>query len=324
MYKRQAHESYTDHHVTVIDPSTWQRITIIPLLHPPYSLTWDAHNGRLLVSHPARNAVSIVDVESGRVAAIAATAMELLDLEVDPERGHVYIIDRAGRLRVLDSDTDVELAILMAQGSVSVDGPHGRLYTGSRERDVPVRVFDAGRLEQIGIIPLLGSEPVADPHSGGLYLVRDGVYIASLETMTVTGVLSDTLPPPERWNPSPRAVGATVDPGTGRLFVVMNTGSTSTSVASRETPSTHTTAMIAMPDITLLLAAHSHSAITMSSSSSGALSSDSQVRCTCMRENAEYSDSKLATIALFAHTEPAARKTMYGTPSMLGSSRPSP
>ena len=224
-----AHESYTDHHVTVIDPLTWQRMTIIPLLHSPYSLTWDAHNGRLLVSHPARNAVSIVDVESGRVAAIAATAMELLDLEVDPERGHVYIIDRAGRLRVLDSDTDVELAILMAQGSVSVDGPHGRLYTGSRERDVPVRVFDAGRLEQIGIIPLLGSEPVADPHSGGLYLVRDGVYIASLETMTVTGVLSDTLPPPERWNPSPRVVGATVDPGTGRLFVVMNTGSTSTS-----------------------------------------------------------------------------------------------
>lgn len=224
-----AHESYTDHRVTVLEPTTWQRMAMIPLSHSPYSLTWDGQNDRLLVSHPARNAVSIVDVEAGQVAAIAATAIELLDLEVDLDRGHVYITDRAGRLRVVDSETGAELATFMAQGSISVDGPHGRFYTGSRERDVPVRVFDAGRLEQIGMIPLLGSEPVADPHSGGLYLVRDGVYIASLETMTVTAVLSDTLPPPEHWNPSPTAVGAMVDPGTGRLFVVMTTGSTSTS-----------------------------------------------------------------------------------------------
>jgi DNA-binding beta-propeller fold protein YncE len=224
-----AHESLRDHVVTVLDPTTWQRIAAIPLSHSPYSLTWDAHNSRLLVSHPGRNAISIVDVEAGRVAAIAATAIELEDLDVDPARGHVYITDRAGRLRVLHSDTDAELANLMAQGVISIDGPHGRLYTGSRERDVPVRVFDAARMEQTGMIPMLGSEPVADPHSGGLYLVRNGVYIASLETLTVTGVLSDTLPPPGAWNPSPTAVGAVVDPRTGLLFVLMSTGSTSTS-----------------------------------------------------------------------------------------------
>jgi len=224
-----AHESVTGHSVAVLDPGTWQKLAEISLPHSPYSLTWDVHSRRLLVSHPGQNAISVVDVEAGRVEAIAATAVNMEDLEVDPARGHVYVTDRAGRLQVFDSDADAELATLNAQGTISVDSTHGRLYTGGGERGVPVRVFDASRLEQIGMIPMLGARPVADPHSGGLYLVRAGVYIASLETMTVTGVLSDTLPPPEGWNPSPAAVGALVDPGTGRLFVVMNTGSTSTS-----------------------------------------------------------------------------------------------
>ena len=223
-----AHESLRDHAVTVLDPATWQRAAIIPLSLSPYSLTWDAHARRLLVSHPGANAISVVDVDARRVAAIIATAVHLEDLEVDPPRGQVYITDRSGRLRVFDSDTDAELAILPAQGTISVDSPHGRLYTGSSDLGVPVRVFDADRLEQIGAIAMPGARPVADPHSGGLYLVRAGVYIASTETMTVTGVLSDTLPPPEGWNPSPAADSAVVDPDTGRLFVVMNTGSTST------------------------------------------------------------------------------------------------
>lgn len=224
-----AHESYTDHTVSVLDLETWQEMAAISLLLSPYSLTWDAHSQRLLISHPDHNAISVANVEAGQVEAVVATAVELVDLEVDPARGHVYVTDRAGRLRVFDSDTDAELATLPAQGAISVDSPHGRLYTGGGDRGVPVRVFDAERLAQIGTIAMGGAQPVADPHSGGLYLVRDGVYIASLETMTVTGVISDTLPPLEHRNPSPAAVGALVDPGTGRLFVVMNTGSTSTS-----------------------------------------------------------------------------------------------
>ena len=224
-----AHESYTDHTVTALDPATWLEIAAIPLPLSPYSLAWDADSHRLLVSHPDQNAISLTNVEAGRVEAIAATAVELVDLEVDQARGHVYISDRAGRLRVFDSDSDAELATLPAQGAVSVDSPHGRLYTGGGDLGAPVRVFDAERLEQIGTIAMLGAQPVAAPHSGGLYLVRDGVYIASLGTKRVTGVISDTLPRPGHSNPSPAAVGALVAPGTGRLFVVMNTGSTSTS-----------------------------------------------------------------------------------------------
>ena len=49
-----------------------------------------------------------------------------------------------------------------------------------------------------------------------------------------------------------------------------------------------------MPDRKLLAAAHSASAKTMSSRLTGAFMIASQVRCTCMRENAEYSASKVA------------------------------
>ena len=49
---------------------------------------------------------------------------------------------------------------------------------------------------------------------------------------------------------------------------------------------------IASTDITLFDAAQIHSANTTSSSETGALMMASQVRCTCMRENAEYIASK--------------------------------
>ncbi len=68
--------------------------------------------------------------------------------------------------------------------------------------------------------------------------------------------------------------------------------------------------MIATPDSTALLAAHSTSPSTTSPSVSGACMMASQVRCTCMREKAEYIDSKLADIITLEAVVPAARKAM--------------
>ena len=90
----------------------------------------------------------------------------------------------------------------------------------------------------------------------------------------------------------------------------MITGNSSSRVGEREMFSASITAMIARPENMLLVAAHSHSAISTSSSSTGALRIDAQVCWTCMREYAEYRASKLAAIAVLMHTEPAARKTM--------------
>ena len=82
--------------------------------------------------------------------------------------------------------------------------------------------------------------------------------------------------------------------------------------------------MIARPDSTDLLAAHSSSPSTTSPSVSGAYRMASHVRCTCMRENAEYIASKLADIIVLEATVPAARKAMYDTPSTWPTSRPRP
>ena len=75
-------------------------------------------------------------------------------------------------------------------------------------------------------------------------------------------------------------------------------------------PSAQTTARMARPERKLLLVVHASSASTTSSSCSGAFMMASQVRCTCMREKAEYSDSKVALLAVEKHTVPAARKAM--------------
>lgn len=82
--------------------------------------------------------------------------------------------------------------------------------------------------------------------------------------------------------------------------------------------------MIAMPDSTALLAAQSISPSTTSPSVSGACMMASHVRCTCMRENAEYIDSKLADIITLDAVVPAARKAIYDTPCTSPTSRPSP
>ena len=59
-----------------------------------------------------------------------------------------------------------------------------------------------------------------------------------------------------------------------------------------------------------LNAAHSSSASSTLSRLTGAFMMPSQVFCTCMRENAEYSASKLAAFMALIQIEPLARNRM--------------
>ncbi len=210
-----ARDIYTDYGVTVLDLTTGREVANIPLDTAPNGLAWDNATGRLFVSHTYTHQISAIDLGAGRVSATFPTAVELQDLAVDPGRGRLYVTDSAGQLHVLDSDTDQEIATLPGSGRIAVDGPHGRLYTGGQGAD-RVRIYDAGALRQTGEI-VTEAIPVADAHSGGLYLVQSGIYLASLETMTVTGAIPDTLPQSSGFSPNPTAVDAVVDPGTGRL-----------------------------------------------------------------------------------------------------------
>ena len=215
-------EVYEDPGITILDLRSGREVADMPLDRGPNALAWDGAAGRLLVSYTYADQIGIVDVKAGQQSATLPTALDLVDVAVDGQRGHLYVTDTAGLLHVLDSDTDQELAVLPGAGLLSVDSPHGRLYTGGQGAD-RVRIFDADRLEQSGEIRS-AARPVADAYYGGLYLVKQGIYLTSLETMTITGVISDTLPESPGFSPNPAAVDAVVDPGSGRVFAIVNNG----------------------------------------------------------------------------------------------------
>src|SRR5438270_13683065 len=75
-------------------------------------------------------------------------------------------------------------------------------------------------------------------------------------------------------------------------------------------PSTVMTARMAVVDMTALVPHQIHSATTTSSSDIGALMIASHVRCTNMRENAEYMPSKLAVNIALWHTMPVPMNAM--------------
>ncbi|MEJ2734518.1 MAG: hypothetical protein P8189_13300 [Anaerolineae bacterium] len=215
-------DRYRDHGITILDLQTGQEVADIALGFAPHALTWDAQSEQLLVSHTYADRISIVDVGARQVSATFPTALDLADLAIDPERGYLYATDSAGQLHVLASETDKELATLPGAGIIAVDSPHGRLYTGGEGAD-RVRMFDADTLQQTGEIHTK-AKPVADAYHGSLYLVRSGIYLASLETMTITAAISDTLPQVPGYSPNPAAVDAVVDPGSGRVFGIINNG----------------------------------------------------------------------------------------------------
>jgi photosystem II stability/assembly factor-like uncharacterized protein len=176
----------------------------------------------LMVSHSYADKIRIVDPETGNTLSLYPTALDLVSLAVDPERGHFLATDTGGQLHILDGETGEELGILPAEGAISVDGPHDRLYVGG-EGAGRVRMFDAHTLQQTGEIQTTAN-PVADAYHGGLYLVENGIYLASLETMTITGAISGTLPQYPGYSTSPAAVDAVVDAGSGRVFAIINNG----------------------------------------------------------------------------------------------------
>ncbi len=215
-------EAYGNNGVAVLDLQTGEEDATLPLQHGPQALAWDAANGQLLASHTYQNFISALEPRPGGATATYPTAVNLVDVAVDPLRGTLYVTDSAGQLHALEGETGREQAVLPGGGRISLDSAHGRLYTGG-EGAYQVRVLSLDPLQELGQIPSQ-ARPVADVYDGGLYLVRSGIYLASLETMTITGVISDTLPDPAGFSPNPSAVDAVVDPDSGRILAIVNNG----------------------------------------------------------------------------------------------------
>ena len=89
-----------------------------------------------------------------------------------------------------------------------------------------------------------------------------------------------------------------------------STGQATSSLGEWLMPSASITPRMAVTVNSALKAAQSISASTTSSSPTGVFMMPSQVFCTCMREKAEYSASKLAAFIALMQIEPLARKRM--------------
>lgn len=221
-------EGYRRNAIVVLDLESGEETAEIPLEAAPNVLAWDPAGRRLLASHTYVDQIGVVDVARGEKAATWPTAINVSDLAADPARGLYFVTDTAGRLHVLDAGDDQELAVLPGAGRIAVDSSHGRLYTGGLEAST-VRIYDllpAGStppLAEGGEIPMR-AVPVADEYHGSLLLVQNGIHLASLESLTVTASISDTLPDPAGYSPNPAAVDAAVDPGSGRIYAIVNNG----------------------------------------------------------------------------------------------------
>ncbi|MEJ2207680.1 MAG: hypothetical protein P8129_01415 [Anaerolineae bacterium] len=215
-------DAYKNYGVTVLDLATLEELDDLPLEAGPQALVWDAGAGRLLASHTYENRVVALEPRAGGATASYPTALNLVDVAVDSLQGRLYVSDSAGRLHALEGETGQEGAVVEAGGLIAVDATHGRLYTGGEGAD-EVRIFSLDPLEERGQIRSK-ARPVADVYSGGLLLARSGIRLASLQTLTITGAISDTLSDPVGFSPNPAAVDAVVDPGSGRLLAIVNNG----------------------------------------------------------------------------------------------------
>ena len=215
-------DAYKDYGVTILDLATGQEAGDLPLEQGPQALAWDAGSGRLLASHTYQNRVAALEPRPGGQREVYPTALNLVDLAVDPSRGKLYATDSAGRLHELDGATGEEEAVVPGEGRIAIDSAHGRLYTGGEGARL-VRIYSLDPLQETGQIESQ-ARPVAGVHDGGLYLAHGGIHLASLETLTITGAISDTLPDPAGFSPNPAAVDAVVDPESGRILAVVNNG----------------------------------------------------------------------------------------------------
>ncbi len=194
---------------------------------------------------------------------LALEAEELTNLLVNPAGNHIYATDSAGQLHVLDAADFTRLITLPAAGqltldallgllfvspvdgspltlvdtvaltvtetispggAVAVDHTRRRFYVGQGEPNTTVRVYDLSSLEQVGEITQPG-QPIYNPLRDELYLQYLNLYIASPDTLTVTGkVLPDLAAEQYGWcNECTIPDGVLVDPETNILAVDMRT-----------------------------------------------------------------------------------------------------
>lgn len=208
--------------VVVVNGATGQIVDRIGPTTSVEGIALDPRQGRLYLSLTYDNQVAVIVTEQKATVALVPTAIELVDVAVDPNAKRLYITDNINQLHIFDSNSLTELTIVPGRGYLAVDDVRHRIYVGDPEGQ-GIQIVDGQTNRSLGLIPQTG-RPVVNPKTNELYIVEGGVYIADPETQSVVGKMDSTFPRPGGFPPNPYAVNLAIDPRLNLLYVVLNNG----------------------------------------------------------------------------------------------------
>lgn len=214
--------------VVVLSTSDLRTLAEIPLKNSVYSMAFDSATGRLYSVDSYNHRVLLLDIDRETTGKEIYTAVDPFDLVVDAENGRFYVSDSSGQTHAFDSRTFAEVGRVAAEGYLSLDTDHGRLYVGQppaspKDPGPGVAVVDTEELRLVGHIPLSG-RPQADPATGQVYIVRSGIYVADPQAMATTGRIAATFPISGGYSPNPYAIDAEIDSQNRLLYAIVNNG----------------------------------------------------------------------------------------------------
>lgn len=155
----------------------------------PAVVAADAH-GRLYLSHPDDNAITVVDAARNRVIARLPYRGQAFGLAADPQERSVFVADwskaRVSRLSAETGAVEGVAEVGEDPANLVIDRA-GRLFVADRESH-QVSVIDAGRMERITTIPV-GTAPFAL----GLNPAEDRLYVANVRSNDLTVIDTKTL-----------------------------------------------------------------------------------------------------------------------------------
>ncbi len=155
----------------------------------PAVVTADAH-GRLYLSHPDHNAITVVDAAQNRIVARLPYEGQAFGLAVEPDGRSVFVADwsraRVTRLSAETGAVEGVAEVGKAPANLLVDRA-GRIFVADRESH-QVSVITAGRMERVATIPV-GTAPFAL----GLSPEEDRLYVANVRSNDLTVIDTQSL-----------------------------------------------------------------------------------------------------------------------------------
>ena len=217
--------------VSTLDSETGQLLRTTPVGqaagYGTGAIAVDERRGRVVVTDDYESRVSVLDARRGTVQRTFSAGLDPTEVTVDARTGLAYVADTSeDKVLVLDvargrvlrtfsvAGSPIAVGVDPATGLLSVTGYDEATSTGS------VTWLDSHSGRVVLATAKVSSVVVADPHVAALYTVdaaTDSVFVTTRRSSTARKIVS--------WGAGDALMmtSVTVDPRTGRLFILMDT-----------------------------------------------------------------------------------------------------